>query len=337
MLCVVNDYVKDLPNPLVYIVKIINNRLFLLHITRYDRYISYQKDVSHLPIIGGYLMSGRTIPIVELMDQTEQWLLSQGYAKSTLGTYKATWNRFLLYSQSPLYSRETAENFLHHQYGVNVHIIGQKLDMRMRHARRHMNALDEFFRKGSVCRRKVCGIAVIGDDKCSTFFSEYLDFCKAQNYSESWVNNTIAGLKVFLLAIHTTNAQNINDISPETINCFADAMNHTESICMNVRRLRCRQVGAYLHWLYAHNLTDRDYSLQLPNFKRTAPRLPHIWNPEEIDKILSVIGTASPVGKRNYAIFLLLARTGLRISDVVGLKFSNLDWRNNCIKSLSRN
>lgn len=316
----------------MYIVKIINNRLFFLHITRYDRYISYQKNVSHLSIIGGRLMSGRPIRIVELMGKTEQWLLSHGYTKNTLGTYKATWNRFLLYSKSPLYSRETAENFLLHQFGVNVHIIGQKLDMRMRHARRHMNSLDEFFREGSVCRRKVRGLAVIDDDKYNAFFSDYLDFCKAQNYSESWVSNTIAGLKVFLLAIHATNTQDINGISTDTINCFVDAMNHTESICMNVRRLRCRQVGAYLYWLYTHNLTDRDYSLQLPNFKRTAPRLPHIWSPEEIDKILSVIDTVSPIGKRNYAIFLLLARTGLRISDVVGLKFSNLDWRNNCIK-----
>mgnify|MGYP001630559026 CR=1 FL=1 len=44
------------------------------------------------------------------------------------------------------------------------------------------------------------------------------------------------------------------------------------------------------------------------------------------------IDTASPIGKRNYAIFLLLARTGLRISDVVLLHFENIDWRKNCIR-----
>ena len=104
---------------------------------------------------------------------------------------------------------------------------------------------------------------------------------------------------------------------------------------MNVRRARCRQVGAYLHWLYDHKYTDLDYSLQLPNFKRTAPQIPQVWSPEEIDKILAVIDTANPVGRRNYAIFLLLARTGLRISDVLGLKFSNINWKENCI-SLSQ-
>ncbi|MCC2193107.1 tyrosine-type recombinase/integrase [Gemmiger formicilis] len=63
--------------------------------------------------------------------------------------------------------------------------------------------------------------------------------------------------------------------------------------------------------------------------------MPQVWSPEEIDKILAVIDTANPVGRRNYAIFLLLARTGLRISDVLGLKFSNINWKENCI-SLSQ-
>ena len=34
-------------------------------------------------------MSEATIPIKELMEKTEQWLLGQGYKKSTLGFYRA--------------------------------------------------------------------------------------------------------------------------------------------------------------------------------------------------------------------------------------------------------
>ena len=149
------------------------------------------------------------------------------------------------------------------------------------------------------------------------------------------MDNTLAALRIFLLAIRSSNTQNIKSINAETINCFSTAMSNASEICMNVRRARCRQVGAYLHLLYDHKYTDLDYSLQLPNFKRTAPQIPQVWSPEEIDKILAVIDTANPVGRRNYAIFLLLARTGLRISDVLGLKFSNINWKENCI-SLSQ-
>ena len=134
-------------------------------------------------------MSEATIPIKELMEKTEQWLLGQGYKKSTLGFYRATWNRFLSYSASPAYSRETAEQFLLQYFGVDVHAIDQTLDGRMRHARRHMNALDEIFRTGTVCRRKVYGVASIDDDCFDKFFSDYLSYCKMQNFSRSWMRN----------------------------------------------------------------------------------------------------------------------------------------------------
>lgn len=276
-------------------------------------------------------MSKAAIPIKDLMEKTEQWLLGQGYKKSTLGFYKATWNRFLSYSASPDYSRETAEQFLLQYFGVDVHAIDQTFDSRMRHARRHMNALDDFFRTGTVCRRKVHGIAAIDDDRFDAFFSDYLSYCKMQSFSRSWMDNTIAGLKIFLLAVHSSNTRDIESINAETINCFSAAMSSASGICMNVRRARCHQVGTYLRWLYDHKYTDLDYSLQLPNFKRTAPQIPQVWSSEEIDKILAAIDTANPVGRRNYAIFLLLARTGLRISDVIGLKFSNVDWKGNRI------
>ena len=42
-------------------------------------------------------MSEATIPIKELMEKTEQWLLGQGYKKSTLGFYRATWNLSLIH------------------------------------------------------------------------------------------------------------------------------------------------------------------------------------------------------------------------------------------------
>ena len=264
-----------------------------------------------------------SIPILELMKKTEQWLLNQGYKKNTLGVYKATWNKFRAYSSSPFYDRETAEKFLLRYFGVDVNAIDQKLDIRMRHARRHMSALDEFLRTGEICRRKVRGITTIADDGFDLFFSRFLDFCREQNYSKSWLDNTISGLRIFLLATHVSHTSTPEGIDMDTINCFSEAMRSADEICMNVRRMRCRQVAVYLHWLYQHGITKQDYSLQLPEFKRTPAKLPQTWSKED------------PTGKRNYAMFLLMARTGLRISDVVSLRFSNIDWKNSTI-SLSQ-
>lgn len=143
-------------------------------------------------------MSEATIPIKELMEKTEQWLLGQGYKKSTLGFYRATWNRFLSYSASPAYSRETAEQFLLQYFGVDVHAIDQTLDGRMRHARRHMNALDEIFRTGTVCRRKVYGVASIDDDCFDKFFSRLLELLQNAEFFEIVDGQHNSSIEAFL-------------------------------------------------------------------------------------------------------------------------------------------
>ena len=48
---------------------------------------------------------------------------------------------------------------------------------------------------------------------------------------------------------------------------------------------------------------------------------------EELEKILGVIDTESERGKRDYAIILLAATTGLRACDIIRLKLTDVDWR----------
>ncbi|MCM1224242.1 MAG: tyrosine-type recombinase/integrase [Lachnospiraceae bacterium] len=60
-------------------------------------------------------------------------------------------------------------------------------------------------------------------------------------------------------------------------------------------------------------------------------RLPSYFTPEEISKIESSVERSSSVGKCNYAMILLASRLGLRISDITGLEFSNINWDTNII------
>lgn len=48
---------------------------------------------------------------------------------------------------------------------------------------------------------------------------------------------------------------------------------------------------------------------------------------DELERILDVIDTSTEVGKRNRAIILLGATTGLRACDIIRLKLTDIDWR----------
>lgn len=56
-------------------------------------------------------------------------------------------------------------------------------------------------------------------------------------------------------------------------------------------------------------------------------RLPRALSWETVQAFLQTIDRTRPVGRRDYAMFLLLATCGLRASEVVGLTLDDLDWR----------
>jgi integrase len=58
-------------------------------------------------------------------------------------------------------------------------------------------------------------------------------------------------------------------------------------------------------------------------------RIPSVWDPGEVARILDAIDRDNPCGKRDYAIILLITRLGLRGVDVRRLEFADFDWPGN--------
>jgi site-specific recombinase XerD len=55
--------------------------------------------------------------------------------------------------------------------------------------------------------------------------------------------------------------------------------------------------------------------------------LPRYLQPEEVERLIASCNPGSPVGRRDRAILLLLARLGLRAGDIVHLRLSDIDWK----------
>jgi integrase/recombinase XerD len=55
--------------------------------------------------------------------------------------------------------------------------------------------------------------------------------------------------------------------------------------------------------------------------------LPRSLQPDEVERVIASCDPASPVGRRDRAILLLLARLGLRAGDVAHLRLRDIDWQ----------
>ena len=65
----------------------------------------------------------------------------------------------------------------------------------------------------------------------------------------------------------------------------------------------------------------------VPSIKRA--RIPSVWDPGQVARIVAAIDRDNPCGKRDYAIILLITRLGLRGVDVRRLEFADFDWAGN--------
>ena len=65
--------------------------------------------------------------------------------------------------------------------------------------------------------------------------------------------------------------------------------------------------------------------------------LPRYLQAEEVERVLASPDSRTPVGKRDRAILLLLARMGLRAGDVVQLRLDDIDWRSATLSVCGKN
>ncbi len=80
---------------------------------------------------------------------------------------------------------------------------------------------------------------------------------------------------------------------------------------------------SFFGYLYGEDIIDGNPAdlLNTPRIKR---KLPDVLTREEIEEILNCIDRSTPEGERNRCIVLILYSCGLRVSEAVNLKLSNL-------------
>ena len=87
---------------------------------------------------------------------------------------------------------------------------------------------------------------------------------------------------------------------------------------------------SFLTFASADGLIDAVVADAVPAVRSSKQaRVPSVWGPGEVERILEAIDRGNPCGKRDYAIVLLIARLGLRGIDLKRLEFGDFDWPGN--------
>jgi len=84
---------------------------------------------------------------------------------------------------------------------------------------------------------------------------------------------------------------------------------------------------ALLRFLHVQGLIAEPLAAAVPSVARRREDLPRGLARDQVQRLLDSCDRSTPVGRRDYAILVLLSRLGLRGGEVAGLELDDLDWR----------
>jgi site-specific recombinase XerD len=84
----------------------------------------------------------------------------------------------------------------------------------------------------------------------------------------------------------------------------------------------------FFQFLFRSGRTDANLAPSVPRIpQRYASALPRYLTPEQVEAVIHAVKADTAIGRRNYAMVLLLARLGLRPREVIAIQIDDIDWR----------
>lgn len=242
-----------------------------------------------------------------------------GYAEQCIETHRRRWQKgivsFMVEKQTVAFTTRVGEAFL-------SKILPGLAGPTQRGHRRSIHLLDEFIKTGKVRRRIVKLVEHPLNGEIGKIVEEHLDWLKSQRRCDLTIHNHRRLLSYFVEGLSQKGIHHVSELTSDAIVAFVD---YTQT-CKLEHFYAIRQFCAFLHER-GYTRTNPGYVLARNNFPQHE-KLPSVYDSDEIRKVEDSIEQSSAVGKRDYAIFLMASRLGLRVSDIASLTWNNIDWDN---------
>jgi integrase/recombinase XerD len=155
---------------------------------------------------------------------------------------------------------------------------------------------------------------------------EYETYLRRQRgLADGTVRNCLYYMERFVAFRFGEKLGDLNAITPDDIVGFLCKLK------VGSKPRRCKAVPSHLrsllNFLFWSGKTRRDLAQSLPRVATAADHLPRYLKSEEIARLIESVRTDDAIGRRNYAMLLLMARLGLRAPEVIAIQLDDIDWR----------
>lgn len=271
-------------------------------------------------------------PIEILAAEVIEELKQLNYAYNTICGLRASFHRICLFASEKgeqYFSEKLGQEYLKEKYGCTIDYYQEVFPKKAKEAIRSVRLLGDYQLHGVIIRRIVKRKGYVKPPQFEEVLIAYEKECENNEYSLRGMRTRRQRLYFFVDYLSLRKLNNVAEITPEIISDYVKSIcsKHEKSMASILTTLR-----VFLRFLYLNGYLEKDLSLSVPKQNRyNYPAVLSIWKPAEVKRLLEVVDRGSPLGKRDYAILILVAKLGIRAGDIKALKLSDLNWKNRTI------
>ena len=161
------------------------------------------------------------------------------------------------------------------------------------------------------------------------YLTSYKNFLKLE---KSLSANTIeAYMKDIQRFINFSKAPSPADVKPIEIRAFIDELDADDGMSAHSQARILSGVKSFFKYLLIHDIIESDPSelIETPKLSR---KLPTVLSPEEIDQLIEAVDLDSETGYRNRSILETLYGCGMRVSELINLRITDLHFDDSYVK-----
>jgi len=259
--------------------------------------------------------------ITKLTGDCLDYFNSNSYSQTRIDQYLSMWKRGILsYMKEKdlsIYTSDVGEDF------IDSFIKEDSITVHERDMVRSVHVLTDFLHLGYARKRTFTPVEYPLNGEIGQQMQSLINHLHSLRRDETTVKVYQLYLSRFLTFLEYEQVKTVSGIKERHVLKFISTMENNK---VNVRT--CIRV-LFRYWREQH-VTEEDFLDLFDNFKCVKPeKIPSYYMASEVSVIEKTIDRCSGVGKRNYAMLLLASRLGLRASDIISLKFHNIDWQKN--------
>jgi site-specific recombinase XerD len=161
-------------------------------------------------------------------------------------------------------------------------------------------------------------------DQILADFSYYLQ--RERGLAPGSIARHLPVIRPFLCEVCPAGAKDLSKIDHADVVRYIER--HARDGSPRSAKVMCWSLRAFLRYLHYQGLNPVALAVLVPSIRQwKLASLPTYLSAEQVQKVLDSCDRTSVIGRRDYAILMMLAKLGLRANEVATLTLDDIDWR----------